>query len=72
MFPFILICAGVAVAAVAVTWYAVVTAEEGYEDETGFHPTPREKARRPQPDARGVEPAGAKEGAEIRPCATVR
>jgi hypothetical protein len=72
MLPLILICAGIAAAALAVTWYAVVTAEEGYEDETGFHPIRREKRRRPQPEARAAEPAGTKDSSEIRPCATLR
>lgn len=72
MFPLIFICVGIAVAAVAVTWYAVVTAEEGYEDETGFHPTPRENVRRSQNEARVAEPLGTKESSEVRPCATVR
>lgn len=72
MFPLIFICAGIAVAAVAVTWYVVSTAEEGYEDETGFHPAPRENARRPQPEAHVAEPLVAKESTEGRPCATVR
>lgn len=72
MFPFILICAGIAVAALAVTWYAVVTAEEGYEDESGFHPIPREKERRTPSEARVAGPVGKKDTSEIRPCATVR
>ena len=72
MFPLIFICAGIGVAALAVTWYAVVSAEEGHEDGAGFHPTPREKTRRLQPEARVIEPVATKETSEIRPCATVR
>lgn len=72
MFPLILICAGIALAALAITWYAVFSAREGYEDETGFHSTPRGKRRRIQPEARVIETVGAKETSEVRPCATVR
>jgi len=72
MFPLIVILIGLGVTALAVTWYAVASAVDGYEDETGFHPAPRESIRRSQPEIRVIEPVGAKEASEARPCVTVR
>lgn len=74
MFPLIVILIGLGVTALAVTWYAVVSAVDGYEDETGFHSVPREANwnRRSQPEIREIEPVGAKEESEARPCVTVR
>ena len=72
MFPLIVILTGLGVTAFAVAWYAVVSAVDGYEDETGFHPAPRESARRSQPEIRVIEPVGTKEEPEARPCVTVR
>lgn len=42
MNPLIYTTIGVGVAAVAVTWYAIVSAKDGYEDETGYHPLARD------------------------------
>lgn len=72
MLPLIITLIGVGVTALAVTWYAVVTAQEGYEDETGFHPAPRGKRRRSQPEARVIEPVGTKEESEVHPVVTAR
>lgn len=72
MFPLIFAVIGVAVTALAVTWYAVVSAEDGYEDESGFHPLPRESKHRTQPEVRVIEPLGTKDESESRPCATAR
>ncbi len=72
MYPLILILAGVGAALVAVTWYAVVSAKDGYEDETGFHLAPREKQRLPEGEAHVAEPVTAKESPRIPPCAPVR
>ncbi len=64
----------VGVAAIAVTWYAVVSAQDGYEDDSGFHPTPRKESR-VKPPASGVAPApGEEDGPEttVRTYITVR
>jgi len=72
MFPVFLAIIGVGVAALAVTWYAVVSAVEGYEDESGFHPVSRESKHRAYPEVREIEPVGSKDPSETHPCATVR
>lgn len=71
MFPLIVILIGLGVTAFAVTWYAVVSAVDGYEDETGFHPAPRE-ALRSQPKIRVIDPVDTKEDSEAPPCVPVR
>jgi hypothetical protein len=38
MTPLFYTAIGVGLAAVAVTWYAVMSARDGYEDDTGYHP----------------------------------
>jgi hypothetical protein len=72
MFPLVLIGTGIAAAALAATWYAVVTAEEGYEDEDGFHSAPRERTRRAESEVCAAGPDETKTGSEIRRCATLR
>ena len=42
MTPLIYTLIGVGVAAVAVTWYAVMSARDGYEDDSGYHALPRD------------------------------
>lgn len=72
MYPLMLILAGIGVAAAAATWYALLSAQEGYEDETGFHLISWEKQRRSQPAASVAAPVGAKASSEVRPGASVR
>jgi hypothetical protein len=72
MFPLIVILIGLGVTALAVTWYAVVSAVDGYEDDSGFYPAPRDSKRRSQPEIREIEPVGTKEESEARPCFPVR
>lgn len=52
----------VGVAAIAVTWYAVVSAQDGYEDETGFHPAPGKQSRVVPPPVGDVPAPGAGDG----------
>ncbi len=72
MFPLIVILIALGVTALAVTWYAVVSAVDGYEDEAGFHPAPRDSKRRSQPEILEIEPVATKAESEARPCVTVR
>jgi hypothetical protein len=53
MNPLIYAAAGLALSAVAVTIHAVLSADDGYEDDDGFHsitPTPLKAARSTKAD----------------------